>query len=166
MIARTAVNPAGDASIEALVSLVAAEGEALRQCVSVLNEEQEALMRGKIDDLPGIEARKLALLDTAAARTAAREAELARRKVPATREGMQFLLAGQPRLKSAWDESLNWAKQARDLNRVSGFLIDARLGDNRQALSLLFQPASGSLSTYGRDGHLQHRSSGRALAIG
>lgn len=153
------------AAADTLVQVIAAEGDALRACVAILNEEQIALMQGRFDELPAIEERKLAALDVAAQRTAAREAELARRKLPATREGMQSLIATEPKLGQVWKDALDWAKKARDLNRVSGFLIDARLGDNRQALDLLYQAGQPN-ATYGRDGHLQLRNGGRALAVG
>lgn len=152
-------------AVAPLVAVVAAEGAALKHCVDILAEEQEALMRGRFDDLPAIEERKLAALDAAAQLTAAREAELARRRLPATREGMRSLIAAEPRLGTAWQDALEWAKKARDMNRVCGFLIEARMNDTRQALAMLFRTGN-SGATYGRDGHLQQKGGGRALAVG
>ena len=149
----------------ALTACLRAELDALKHCVKILGREQQLLMDGDIDALADLNGLKTSLLESAARCSAIRERHLADRGLPVDTVGMTALLENGPGLREIWNEVLEWARQASDLNSVNGTLIDVRISHNRHALAVMHQAAN-SPATYGQDGHLQHASSGRAFGVG
>jgi flagellar biosynthesis protein FlgN len=141
------------------------ERETLEQCVALLEQEQKLLIDGDIDALPALTRKKNSAVALAARSTATREHCLKGRGLPLDSDGMAELLHDQPALRTMWYEILNRAKEARDLNRVNGFLIDARIDRNHHALAVMHQAAN-TTTTYGNDGHFQHAIPVRALGVG
>ncbi len=141
------------------------ERDTLQHCVALLDREQRLLIDGDIDALTGLTQQKILALELAARNTSTRERCLTGRGLATDNDGMTTLLEDQPALRSMWYDVLNRAKEARDLNRVNGFLIEARIDRNHHALAVMLQAANSS-STYGNDGHLQHAMPVRALGVG
>ena len=148
-----------------LTACLREERDTLQQCVELLDREQQLLIGGDIDALADLTQQKISALELAARNTSARERCLTGRGLSADNDGMSELLQDQPALRSMWYDILNRAKEARDLNRVNGFLIEARIDRNHHALAVMHQVAN-SAFTYGNDGHLQHAMPVRALGVG
>ncbi|CAG4882169.1 Flagellar biosynthesis protein flgN [Georgfuchsia toluolica] len=142
-----------------------AERDALKQCVDMLGRERQLLMDGNIDALADLGVRKSLLLESAAEFSSLRERYLSDNGFPGDRDGMDALLRENPDLHAIWDETMEWARQARILNNVNGALIDVRITHNRSALSVMHQAAT-SHATYGQDGHILHGARGRTLGRG
>ena len=148
-----------------LTACLREEHDTLRQCVELLRQEQQLLTDGDIDALAGLARQKTSALESTARNASARERCLKDRGLAVDNEGMSALLEGQSILRGMWRDILDRAKEARDLNRVNGFLMNARIDRNRHALAVMHQAAN-SPATYGNDGHLQHAVPARALGMG
>lgn len=156
----TVATPSAD-----LTHCLDAERAALKQCVDMLGRERQLLMDGDVDTLADLSARKSLLLESTAGFSSQRERYLSENGFPADREGMDALLRASPDLHAIWDETLEWARQAGNLNSMNGALIEARITHNRLALSVMHQAAN-CHTTYGQDGHLLHDARGRSLGCG
>ena len=122
-------------------------------------------MDGDVDALADLSVRKSRLLESAAGFSSIRERYLSDNGFPGDRDGMDALLRASPGLHTIWDETMEWARQARILNNMNGALINVRITHNRSALSVMHQAAN-SHATYGQDGHMLHSTQGRALGLG
>lgn len=146
---------------------LAAETEALRQFLQILHSEQQALKQGNIDKLVEFARLKseqgvrLSQLGTNLNRLLSQQGlgetpedirQLIQREDPDDRHG----------LAQRWEELLDLAKQAQDMNRLNGAMIEALLKHNQQALAIL-QEAAKQTSLYGPDGHSQAPGIGRRL---
>lgn len=144
-----------------------AETEALRQFLQILQSEQEALTQGNIDKL-GEFARlkseqgvRLSLLSSNHNRL------LNQHGLGDTPENIRQLIQredpdGKYSLAQSWEKLLELAKQAQDMNRLNGTMIEMQLKRNQQALAIL-QEAAKQTSLYGPDGHSQALGTGRRL---
>ncbi len=147
-----------------LTACLREERDTLQQCIALLDREQQLLIDGDIDALADLTQQKVLALELAARNTSIREHCLTGRGLSIDNDGMSELLQDQPALRSMWYDILNRAREARDLNRVNGFLMEARIDRNHHALAVMHQAAN-SPSTYGNDGHLQHAMPVRALGV-
>ena len=155
-----------DAStLSGLAENLEAETEALQQFLEILQAEQEALKLGNIDKLVGLSRLK--------SEQGVRLSQLSvnpllkQRGLEASAEGIKQLIQledpeGKRGLTNCWEKLLELAKQARDLNRLNGAMINAQLKHNQQALAIL-QEAAKQTSLYGPDGHSQALGMGRKL---
>lgn len=140
------------------------------QLLELLSEEQSCLIKADVE--------KLAVLSEEKTRLVARMSELALRRhaalgamgFPASEAGMQiWLQAPQQEASQAasktWNELLDIAAKAKELNRVNGLLIGQHLARNQQALNVLQgnQPAG---PIYGRNGQTTSTASTRRLVVG
>lgn len=144
---------------------LAAETEALRQFLEILQAEQEALKLGNIDKLLGLSRRK----SEQGVRLSQLSANhlLKQHGLESTPEGIKKLIQledpdSKYGLVKRWEKLLELAKQARDLNLLNGAMIDAQLKHNQQALAIL-QEAAKQTSLYGPDGHSLSLGMGRKL---
>lgn len=152
-------------SLAGFAENLAAETEALRQFLKILQSEQEALTQGKIDKLVDISRLKseqgvqLSQLST--------HHILKQRGLEPTPEAIRQLIQqedsdGKRHLADHWEKLLELAKQAKDLNQLNGAMIEAQLKHNQQALAIL-QEAAKQTSLYGPDGHSRMLGTGRRL---
>ena len=159
------MNLANAPSLAGFAENLAAETEALRQFLKILQSEQEALTQGNIDKLSDISRLK--------SEQGVRLSQLSsnhilkRLGLEPTPEGIRQLIQqedpdGKRGLADHWDKLLELAKQARDLNRLNVAMIEAQLKHNQQALAIL-QEAAKQTSLYGQDGHSKMLGTGRKL---
>lgn len=136
-----------------LAAILAGELAALREFVTLLQEEQSALLDGKGDGLAALVEKKSALAGRLTDCAGQREAALAGLGLPAGRDGMEAWLAtAAAAARNDWQELLPLAATARNLNELNGKLIGTRLQHNQQALTALMG-ATAQAMTYGPDGH-------------
>ena len=146
---------------------VAAETEALQQFLKILQSEQEALTLGNIDKL--IEYVRL---------KSDQGLRLSQLSANLHRILRQYGFAGTPEdvsrfiqredpdgkcgLTRHWENLMNLAKQAQDMNQLNGAMIETQLKRNQQALTIL-QEAAKQTMLYGPTGHSQGLGLGRRL---
>lgn len=148
-------------------SLLVEEAAKLRSFLSLLEQEQHALTGGDVDRLIRLAEEKSALLTCLADLCAARNQALAAESLPPDRPGVEAWFERHPDpqfadAQRAWQDLLVLAVKAREINRVNGQLIGARLAGNQQALSVLLAAAN-QAALYGPDGQAQPLGSGRSF---
>ena len=130
--------------------------------LEILQQEQAALVEGKIERLEALASDKTRLVAQLAELAARRNRYLASRGLGPDLKGMETSLA-DAKAAAIWRELLQLAQTVQQLNQTNGAIIDTRLQHNRQALAALLG-AAGSASLYGPQGQTLGLSSGRPLA--
>ncbi len=168
MISGSTGGSASEGNAAAFAAALQAEHDALGAFISLLQAEQEILVQGNADRLAAIAPEKSAQIDLLARLGQKRDRFLADQNLPLSAVGMETWLSRQraiaaaARLRKTWQESLRRAEMARQLNISNGMLIENRVQQNRQKLTVL-QSAAGSDHMYRPDGQLGPFSSGRQL---
>jgi len=140
------------------------EHAAVEAFIALLDQEAEAMQRGRFEALPGLTERKSHLADRLALLGRQRENEQMRLGQRADRQGAETLVAGGGApLKTAWDRLRAAAAQAHERNHRNGVMIHTHLDFTRQSINQL--KASGK-PLYGPDGNHSSRASGNSLASG
>lgn len=141
------------------------ELELVREFIAHLNSEQEALKRGRTDDLAVLGQKKSELADQLNAIEKERNAFLQRAGHTWDREGMAAWLAAHPADRVAaglWAKLLEGASEAKRLNELNGRLVAIRLQVTNQALGILTQQSQRS-TLYGRDGMTTPKTGSRII---
>jgi flagella synthesis protein FlgN len=109
--------------------------------LDVLREEQHLLVTAEIESLPAITTRKTALVTQMTLLSAQRHRSLGKCGFPAEEAGMDAWIAasGAAREESAslWQSLLQHTREAKELNRVNGMLINKQMGHTQGALQAL-----------------------------
>jgi len=154
------------ASAAAFAAALQAEHDALGAFISLLQAEQEILVQGDADRLAAIAPEKSAQIDLLARLGQKRDRYLTDQCLTLDAAGVETWLSRQPAIaataRKTWRESLRRAEMARQLNINNGLLIETRMQQNRQKLSVL-QSAVGSDHVYRPDGHFGPFSSRRQI---
>jgi len=148
-----------------LLAAIAAETAALERFVAVLEQEQQLLIGGDADAVLPLLEEKTGLVAALGAAGQQREAELTALGVELRKDALEAWFAGAgPELKNHWDKLLELAQTANRINSTNGQLINTRLQNNQQALSILMNAAGNAGDdTYGPDGHKATGSGSRTL---
>ncbi len=131
--------------------------------VALLKEERDALNSGNIDLLDALLAQKNKVAAELQVLAEQRNKELVARSLGTDRNGLEAWLAAHPSnqpARQAWSQVLLLAKEARDLNRENGELIQLRMRHNALALEALLG-ASRQPNLYGPDGQSAPQSNRR-----
>lgn len=160
-------NSVPDANAAAFAAVLQAEHNALGAFVSLLQAEQEILIHGNADRLAAIAPEKSAQTDLLTRLGQKRDRYLAGQNLALSAQGVETWFSGQPAIavtaRRTWRESLRRAEMARQLNIDNGLLIETRMQQNRQRLTVL-QAAVGSEHVYRPDGQLGPFRSGRQIS--
>jgi flagellar biosynthesis protein FlgN len=131
------------------------ESDALTAFVTLLREEQQALVRGDVERLASFAESKTIHLFELTRLGEQRLQWLREKGLTADRAGMESLLqehaAGAPQARAAWQHLLELTKTAQQLNETNGNLIRTRLTAAQRALSVLLSAAN-IAGAYARDG--------------
>lgn len=130
------------------------EEKLIQQFVELLSVEQSALSAGKTDDLSGISERKSGLAVELERLAEVRNNALSAAGLPTDSEGMAAWCAQFPdeqAVTNLWTRILDLAREARELNRLNGDLIQLRMNATASALESL-RAGKTSLDLYGPDG--------------
>ena len=149
------------ADASTFLQTIAEEVKTVQQFADLLKLEQTSLSAGNTDDLLVFAEQKSQLAIDLGRLAAQRNLSLAAQGFAADRPGVEAWCAKHPSEKTAsdtWSRILVLAREARELNRLNGELIQLRMQFNAKALEAL-QGGKNSLDLYGPDG--QATTSGR-----
>jgi flagella synthesis protein FlgN len=167
MIAASSAGSAPGTTPAAFAAVLQAEHDALGAFVSLLQAEQEILVHGNADRLAAIAPEKSAQVDLLTRLGQKRDRYLASQNLPLSAAGVETWFSKQPAIavsaRKIWRESLRRAEMARQLNINNGLLIESRMQQTRQKLTVL-QSAVGSDHVYRPDGQLGPFRSGRQIS--
>lgn len=145
------------------------EHKALRALTQLLQQEQEQLVEANIEGVAALTEPK--------AQAAVRMAELANQRYQALRatgfdpqeSGMKAWLAtpgvSQTAAKS-WQELMELAEAAKEINRINGTLISKQMVRNQNALNVLQFGSLQGNNVYGPNGQTSQSPFGRHIAAG
>ena len=139
-----------------------AECEATRNFIEILRREQLALRQADVSMLLPLAHEKAQQAQQLAQLSEARKRWLSMQGHAPDRSGVEDELRNFAGASEAWQEFIQLAETARQLNEINGNLVGQRLRYNQQAIAAL-QEATHVTGVYGCDGHTQPFSGGRQL---
>ena len=124
--------------------------------LDVLRQEQQLLVKAEIDSLQAVTTRKTALVTQMTLLSAQRHRALGKAGFPAQESGMDAWIAasGEARDESAalWQALLAHTREAKELNRINGMLINKQMGHTQGALQALRPQGAAQNNFYGPGG--------------
>jgi flagella synthesis protein FlgN len=124
--------------------------------LDVLRQEQQLLSTVEMEGLPAVTTRKTALVTQMTLLSAQRHRSLGKCGFPAEEAGMDAWIAasGEARDESAslWQALLEHTREAKELNRINGMLINKQMGHTQDALQALRPQGSTPNNFYGPGG--------------
>lgn len=154
------------AATAAVAADIRAEQETFQEFHHILQEEQSSLIERNLDHLLQLAPRKNELLDQLFSFGNARNRKLAAAGYETTASGMEAWLkdiSADHKTREAWHKLIDLAREAEQLNRGNGILIETALRHNQQALSVLQTAANPANSLYGPNGQISGMSAGRPI---
>ena len=134
-----------------------------RKFVALLTSEQEFLLHNDTENLLTMSEVK------SQAASLLMEIGNSRRKALLNngKDTMETWIANNaPDARPLWNEILELAAQAQQLNTTNGELIQSKMRNNQQALGVLYNSSKNAAGIYGPDGQANISSSGRHLGSG
>lgn len=132
------------------------EAHIMSTLLDVLAQEQQLLVSADIEALPAVTTRKTALVTQMTLLSAQRHRALGKSGFPAEEAGMDAWIAasGEARAESStlWQALLEHTRQAKELNRINGMLINKQMSHTQGALQALRPPGAAQTNFYGPGG--------------
>jgi len=147
-----------------LISGMAAERSALKNFISLLDTEQQALLSKQSERLLTLAENKTLLVHTLGKLAGERTANLSKQGVDVNLGGIEAWL--QTHLADSlpiWREIKQLAAQARAKNHLNGELIQSTLRHTQNALTALHHAAQNVHGLYGPDGQSRLSAASRTL---
>lgn len=150
------------------VSGLKAELQSAHDLLTLLQQEQSQLIEANISELETLTEKKSRLLTQLSRLAASRHAALADNGYQATESGMQYWIEtkGQSDAATTWQKLLGTMRDAKEMNRTNGLLINTHLGHNQASLGALQNTPDRGGNLYGPNGHSSTRVTTRGLIIG
>jgi flagella synthesis protein FlgN len=144
------------------------EQQLIGSIVDLMKAEQKLLISADADGLARMAPDKLRLAQRAAELSRLRHKALAAAGFPAAEAGMEPWLAanGDDALRSQWKHLLDLTRDAKELNRVNGMLINKQLAHTQGALNALRGASAGAAGTYGPGGQAATAGPSRRYVVG
>jgi flagella synthesis protein FlgN len=154
-------------SVTSPIATLHEEQQVMQQLRDVLEQEQRYLMKAVIDKLEDLAAQKSALVTRMAQLSSERHGALAAAGFPAREEGMESWLAVSTEADAAdlWRAVLKLTREAKELNRLNGMLINKQMAYTQGALNAL-RPMPQSGQIYGRSGQTSAGGASRRFVVG
>jgi flagella synthesis protein FlgN len=135
--------------------------------VELMKTEQQFLISADADGLSTITPNKLQLAQRAATLARVRHKALAAAGFTAGEAGMEPWLAvgGSDEQRQDWNRLLELTREAKELNRVNGMLVNRQLGQAQAALGALRGTGSGA-GVYGPGGQTMATGPSRRFVVG
>lgn len=131
------------------------ERNTLRAFIEILKKEECVLVEGKIEKLDYLASDKSRLIEELIKLDDHRNEYLQKQGLPLEKSSINAWLAeqhsGRSEVKILWNELLDLAKTAQQLNHSNGLIISTQLQHNQHAFSAL-HCAAGNVSLYGPKG--------------
>ena len=137
--------------------------------LELMKQEQQLLVAADADGLAHLTPRKNALLQALAELSAQRHAALLAAGCEGSEAGMEPWLAvgGNPEASAQWEALLALAREAKELNRVNGMLINKQLAHNQGVLNALRMPAGAQAGgVYGASGQTVGSGPSKRFVVG
>ena len=151
------------------ISTVSQEQQHVSDLIALMKQEQQLLVAADADGLAELTPRKNALLQALAELSAQRHAALLAAGCEGSEAGMEPWLAvgGSLEARSQWEQLLTLAREAKELNRVNGMLINKQLAHNQGVLNALRMPAGAEAGgVYGSSGQTLGSGPSKRYVIG
>lgn len=151
------------------ISTVSQEQQHVSDLIALMKQEQQLLVAADADGLAELTPRKNALLQALAELSAQRHAALLAAGCEGSEAGMEPWLAvgGSLEARSQWEQLLTLAREAKELNRVNGMLINKQLAHNQGMLNALRMPANAEAGgVYGASGQALGSGPSKRYVIG
>lgn len=151
------------------ITTVPQEVQHVSSLIELMKQEQQLLVAADADGLAHTTPRKNALLQALAELSAQRHAALLAAGCEGSEAGMEPWLAvgGSPEARAQWEELLGLAREAKELNRVNGMLINKQLAHNQGVLNALRMPAGPEAGgVYGASGQAVGSGPSKRYVIG
>ena len=151
------------------ISTVSAEQQHVSALIALMKQEQTLLVAADADGLVELTPRKNTLLQELADLSSQRHAALVAAGCEGSEAGMEPWLAvgGNEDARAQWEALLELARQAKELNRVNGMLINKQLAHNQGVLNALRTPAGAqSTGVYGASGQTLGSGPSKRYVIG
>ncbi len=151
------------------ITSLRAEHTLLAALSEVLKQEQQHLVVADIDSLQAVTTEKSALVRQLAALAGERHGALEAAGFEAGENGMAAWLGAadaDPAALSLWQDVLERTRNAKELNRLNGMLINRHMGHTQSALAALRPPTQASNSFYGPSGIATTKSTSRSFIAG
>jgi flagella synthesis protein FlgN len=144
------------------------EQQLIGSIVELMKTEQQLLISADADGLAGLTPKKLQLAQQAAGLSRMRHKALAAAGFPASEAGMEPWLAvgGNDDTRAQWDRLLDLTRDAKELNRVNGMLVNKQLAHTQGTLNALRGAEGGAAGVYGRSGQTLGAGPSRRYVVG
>lgn len=121
----------------------------MQSFVALLEQERGALGQGKADALPALAAEKITLIEILSRCAEQRARLLGVGGVSATAAGIRQLLGSDPDAQEIWNNLLDVARRAAELNAGNGFLVNQCLAHVDRAINAIGGSRTSLYSTSG-----------------
>lgn len=144
------------------------EQQLIGSMVELMKTEQKLLVGADVDGLANLTPSKLQLAQRAALLSRTRHKALGAAGFTAAETGMEPWLAvsGSDDLRGQWNRLLTLTREAKELNRVNGMLINKQLAHTQTVLTELRGPTANPGGVYGSGGQTQFGGPSRRFVIG
>lgn len=135
--------------------------------LKLMKHEQQLLVSADTEGLAASTQQKSQLIAQLAELSSQRHRALGSAGFAAQEAGMEPWLArgDDPSARALWQDLLSAAREAKELNRVNGMLINKQMIHNQAAINALRTPAQGA-GIYGPSGHTTTSGPSRRLIVG
>ncbi len=137
--------------------------------IDLMKQEQQFLVAANAEGLQTLTPLKNQLIEQMAALSAQRHHSLGADGFIASDVGMEAWLVrmANPTAAGAWEQVLDKAREAKELNRVNGMLINKQMTNNLTLLNAMRAPAGATdTAFYGPSGQTTSVSGKRPLVVG
>ena len=143
------------------------EQQLIGSIVELMKTEQQFLVSADADGLSTISPKKLQLAQKAAELSRLRHRALGAAGFPALEAGMEPWLAvgGNDELRAQWNRLLELTREAKELNRINGMLVNKQLAHTQGMLNAL-RPAAAGAGVYGPGGQAMPTGPSRRFVAG
>jgi flagella synthesis protein FlgN len=143
------------------------EQQVMTLLLELLKQEQSHLVSADIDSLTEVTAQKTALVGRMAGLASVRHSALGAAGFAAQESGMQAWMeaSGNGADIKLWQQVLALTREAKEINRVNGMLINKHMAHSQGALNALRPNAQGG-DVYGPSGHASKAPANRRFVIG
>jgi flagella synthesis protein FlgN len=143
------------------------EQQLIGSIVELMKTEQQFLVSADADGLSTLTPKKLQLAQQAAELSRLRHRALGAAGFQALEAGMEPWLAvsGNDDLRAQWNRLLELTREAKELNRVNGMLVQKQMAHTQGMLNAL-RPAGNGAGVYGPGGQAMPAGPSRRFVVG
>lgn len=145
------------------------EFKAIVCLIDLMKQEQQFLVAADADALNTVTPLKAELIEQLAKLAAARHRNLAADGADPSEAGMEAWVArmASPQLSADWQQLLEKMREAKELNRVNGMLINKQMNHTQVLINAMRTPAGAAdANVYGPSGQATAVNTSRRLVVG